>query len=144
LHVVDASDDSKNDHKKTTEDVLTELDLDAIPRVLVFNKVDHLAPLEQKVLQKRHPDAVLLSALERESTRPLLTRLANELKERWDESAKTPEIAVEDTASIEPDERDNVVEASTLDDLLRAAGRRVKRAVGRPPEPRTARSEKLH
>ena len=144
LHVVDASDDAKNDHLKTTEDVLAELDLEEIPRVLVFNKVDHLGLLERKVVQKKYPEAVLVSALDRESTRPLLARLANELKERWDESAKTPDVVVDEEIAPELDERDDDVQASTLDDLLRAAGRRVKRAVNRPSIDDSPRSEKLH
>ncbi|MCW5837004.1 MAG: GTPase HflX, partial [Labilithrix sp.] len=54
---------------ETTLGVLEELGLDEIPRVLVFNKTELLTPLDRKILQRRYPDAILLSALDRESTR---------------------------------------------------------------------------
>lgn len=132
LHVVDAADESKVERIETTLDVLQELGLDEIPRVLVFNKVELLSPIDRKILQKRYPEAVLLSALDRESTRPLLSRLASELAERWDESArpKIPREPAEEerTAPSEPleEEDETAVHASTLDELLRAAGRRAR------------------
>src|SRR6185436_15104628 len=44
LHVVDASDDSRDEHIATTNTILAELGLDEIPTVVVFNKADLLAP----------------------------------------------------------------------------------------------------
>ncbi|MBX3216556.1 MAG: 50S ribosome-binding GTPase, partial [Labilithrix sp.] len=151
LHVVDAGGDgapgadgeggagaraSVDAYIETTLGVLEELGLDEIPRVLVFNKVELLAPLDRKILQRRYPDAILVSALDRESTRPLLARLASELAERWDRSARVPVAvaAVEDAPSGEEgapsDEHDappsGDTHASTLDELLRAAGRRAR------------------
>lgn len=142
LHVVDANDDVRNEHIDTTETVLSELELDAIPRVMVWNKIDALSPMERAVLQRKHPGAILVSALERETLRPLLVRLAEELAERWDESAKVKDVNPEpgpgDEASAETESadapasaEDDGTSASTLDDLLRAAGRRVK--PGRTP-----------
>lgn len=129
VHVVDAADDAKVEHMKTTESLLDELDLLDIPRILVFNKSELLTPIERKILEKQHPGAVLLSAIDRESTRPLVERIAKELAERWDESAKVPEVAADEAAPIEDAPHDDEeTHASTLDDLLRAAGRRVKRA----------------
>ncbi|HEY8077260.1 MAG TPA: GTPase HflX [Labilithrix sp.] len=127
VHVVDASDESKNDHMATTEKVLGELDLEDIPRILVFNKVELLETLDRKILQKKHPDAILLSAIDRESTRPLVARIAQELAERWTESARTP-VAAESEAVVDEGPREDDRHANTLDDLLRVAGRRVKRA----------------
>lgn len=129
LHVVDADDDAKNEHIATTEKVLEDLELDDIPRVMVFNKIELLEKLEQRILQKKHPDAVLVSALDRETTRPLVERIARELAERWDASAKTPHVPAEDESVRDVDEEraEEDVQATTLDELLRAAGRRVKR-----------------
>lgn len=79
IHVVDAADETRSDRIDTTMDVLEELGLADIPRVLVYNKVELLSPIDRKILQKKDPDAILLSALDRESTRPLLSRLAHEL-----------------------------------------------------------------
>jgi GTP-binding protein HflX len=145
LHVVDAADESKVDRIETTLDVLEELELAGIPRVLVFNKIELLSPLDQKILQKRYPDAVLLSALDRESTRPLLSRLASELAERWDQSARpvVPRDISEQEVAPEADDVDeadeSVMHASTLDELLRAAGRRARQngsSGARPLAPR--------
>jgi GTP-binding protein HflX len=140
LHVVDGADAAKAEHMETTQAVLEELGLDEIPRVLVFNKTELLTPIDRKILQKQFPDGVLLSAFDRESTRPLLTRLAGELRERWDRSARMPAAPVvdeeredSDPPVAEPDERE--VHATTLDELLRAAGRRA-RGPARPTVPR--------
>jgi GTP-binding protein HflX len=149
LHVVDASDDAKYEHMDTTNEVLAELELDTIPCIVVFNKCDQLAPFARKLLQKKHPDAVVLSAVERESTRPLLARVARELAERWDESAKTPRANAEDAngdanadADAASEERATHIDGSadegtTLEELLRISGRRVKRRATAPEAPRT-------
>jgi GTP-binding protein HflX len=154
LDVVDASDDLRDEHMETTTKLLTELGLDAIPRVVVFNKADMLAPFASKLLQKKHPNAVVLSAIERETTRPLLERIARELGDRWDYSASTPEALpteplladLDDLDDDEPtDDRDegSAEEGATLDDLLRMSGRRVKRA-GPVATPRVPRTDKVH
>jgi GTP-binding protein HflX len=90
LHVVDASDPARDQHIETTEALLTELDLIGIPRILVFNKVDRLAPDEGRRLLFGYRDAALISATERESTRALLAKIADRLKSRWDEAAMVP------------------------------------------------------
>src|SRR5262249_29656820 len=46
VHVVDASDEAKDDHMKTTDEVLRELSLEEIPRIVVFNKVELLSEIE--------------------------------------------------------------------------------------------------
>jgi GTP-binding protein HflX len=127
LHVVDASDPSKDDHIRTTEKLLAELELDAIPRVIVYNKADLLEPGEARILARSHPGAVLLSATQRETTRALLERIASELAERWERSAKTP--ALRETAETLPvaaplDVPDSG-EMTTLEEMLRGAGKRV-------------------
>ena len=93
LHVVDAADRAKADHITTTEEVLEELELAEIPRVVVFNKVELLTKIDAKILAKKYPEAVQVSAMQRESMRPLIKRLAVELAERWDTSAEVPRAA---------------------------------------------------
>ena len=129
LHVVDASDHAMDEHIQTTIEVLKELDLQDIGRIVVMNKTELLSGTDRKLLQRKFPDAILLSAIDRETTRPLLQRLARELKARWDGSAKMPESAMDlgPDELKESDSRDeDESHASTLDDLLRASGRRVK------------------
>jgi GTP-binding protein HflX len=147
LHVVDASDDVRDEHMDTTAQVLTELELDEIPRIVVFNKADLLAPFARKLLTRKYPDAVVLAATERETTRPLLASIARHLKERWDESAKIPEPLP--TAPLQMDEDDDVersaVEGATLEDLLRLTGRRIKRTtVLFPPHAGVPPTDKVH
>jgi GTP-binding protein HflX len=133
VHVVDASDPAKDVHIRTTVDVLEELDLAEIPRILVYNKADLLEPMSAKLLRRRDPGAVLVSATHRESTRALIERIAESLADRWDASAKVPEVPLGAPEDAQPEEaalpRD-VDEISTLESMLRAAGKR-PRAVAR-------------
>jgi len=136
LHVVDASDAAKDDHVRTTEKVLDELDLDAIPRILVYNKTDLIDPLEVAALRRSHPDAVLLSARRRETTRPLVEAIADQLKDRWEASARGPSVhdvtaGLDDGDAAESGEGGASGAAgalgdqvTTVDEMLRAAGRR--------------------
>ncbi|XXU46942.1 GTPase HflX [Sorangium sp. So ce1014] len=105
LHVVDVSDPARDQHIETTEALLTELDLIGIPRIVVFNKADLIAPEEGRRLLLGHPDAVLLSATDRETTRELLMKLAARLKSRWDEAATVPVYEAEAEAEgVEPED----------------------------------------
>jgi len=135
LHVVDASDDAYADHIETVSDVLEELHLGELPRLLVFNKIDAIEPLRRRVLERQYPDAAFVSATLRDTTRPLIERVAQELADKWQASAKGPNVEPEplapidsglDQAPLEPDEG----QVTSLDDMLRAAGKRV-----RPPRP---------
>ncbi len=75
LHVVDGSDPARDDHIRSTRAILEELKLEDTPRLLVFNKVDRLPPEDAEQLRLEHPDAILVSALHREQTRPLLAAI---------------------------------------------------------------------
>ena len=149
LHVVDASDEAKDEHIDTTNRVLAELGLDEIPTILVFNKADLLAPFARKLLEKKYADCIVLAASQRETTRPLLVRLARELKERWDHSARIPEpmptepLLLDDDASAEMGSVEGSADqGSTLDELLRMSGRRVKRAPA--PAAKRVPTDKAH
>ena len=132
LHVVDASDPGKDDHIDTTLEVLEDLKLLEIPRVLVWNKSDLTAPGAGNQLVLTHPGSVLVSATHRETLRALLERIASELAERWIEAAKTPSVA-DLSAVVAPDPSSPALvdpdEATTLDQMLAAAGKRVRRRV---------------
>jgi GTP-binding protein HflX len=127
VHVVDASDDGKEEHVRTVLDVLEELDLLALPRLLVFNKIDALEPLQLRLLERSHPEAVFVSARRRETMRPLIERLARELAAKWEASARGP--ILEPSESPEPDAPDaspDAGEATTLEQMLRLGGKRVR------------------
>jgi GTP-binding protein HflX len=83
LHVVDAIDPDREQQISTTEKLLAELELHEIPRLLVYNKTDLLDAADRARLGAACPDAVLISATERESTRPLLRLIGARLNHRW-------------------------------------------------------------
>jgi GTPase len=63
-HVVDASDPGFERQLAVTEEVLDEIGAKAVPRLLVFNKIDRAgdpAALEA-LLRARHPDCIVMSA----------------------------------------------------------------------------------
>ncbi len=66
LHVVDASDPERRKRIAAVEEVLRDLSPPGQPRLLVFNKIDRLAPDELERLRNGHrgrDDVVLVSAL---------------------------------------------------------------------------------
>jgi GTPase len=130
LHVVDASDEARDDQVHAVLDLLEELDLLALPRLLVFNKIDRLEPLTLLTLRRTHPDAVFVSAFERDTARPLIDRIARELAEKWEASARGPSVVPEEPALtpvvVERGEPRHGDELTTLDQMLRAAGKRAR------------------
>jgi GTP-binding protein HflX len=75
LHLVDASAKNPAAQMKAVEDILTELDLGQIPRLLVFNKCDRLREDEVEALCRRY-GGLGLSALRPSTLAPLVERLA--------------------------------------------------------------------
>ena len=125
LHVVDASDPARDQQIETTVDLLEELGLGHIPKILVYNKVDLLPREQARLLGWGRPDMVALSATDRESTRELLAKLAERLAVRWEEAATVPSFVEGEEKDGDVDEADRAAdsqedtpELTTLDDLL--------------------------
>ncbi len=76
IHLVDISHPHFDDQMASVEKILYDLELHAIPRLLVFNKEDKRDPIEVKNLCHQH-GALSLSALRRE-TLPKLTSAIEE------------------------------------------------------------------
>jgi GTP-binding protein HflX len=74
LHLVDLSNPRFNDQIESVDKILADLDLGTRPRLLVFNKIDQVNPLEVQHLCRRY-QAIPLSAFERSSFVPLLAEL---------------------------------------------------------------------
>jgi GTP-binding protein HflX len=72
LHVVDGSDDRYRERMEAVETILEQLHLDAIPRLVVFNKVDRLAGGRSFT---NRADAVAVSALTGEGLERLVERI---------------------------------------------------------------------
>jgi GTP-binding protein HflX len=81
LHVVDASDPARRDHIRTTEAVLDELGLAKRPRLLVWNKADLIPGGDAERLKVGARDTVVVSALEKQSTRKLVDAIASKLEQ---------------------------------------------------------------
>jgi GTP-binding protein HflX len=144
LLVVDASDDAYADHIATVDAVLEELELSALPHLLVFNKCDAIDLVRRRTLERQYRGALFVSAMERDTTRPLIEAIARELAGKWDASARGPSVeppAVEDGSVETGDAREGEElpladgegagegdrdEISSLDAMLRAAGKRVR------------------
>lgn len=64
LHVVDVSDPDYKTRMADTLTVLKELELDKLPRLIVFNKVDlkKETPVQLKMIQSVYPSSVMVSA----------------------------------------------------------------------------------
>ncbi|MDM7997905.1 MAG: GTPase HflX [Acidobacteriota bacterium] len=79
LHVVDAADPNLDRKMDAVGRVLTELELNAIPRLVIMNKADAVAPAILQSLCHRH-DAIPISALRREGLDRLLEAAENLLR----------------------------------------------------------------
>ena len=79
LHVIDASDPAHDEHLATTEGLLQQLGLEAIPRLVVFNKSDALDARRAAILAAEH-DGGAVSALDRRTLAPLLHRVDRMLR----------------------------------------------------------------
>lgn len=78
LHVTDGAAGQRDAQMQAVREVLHEIGAHAKPSVIVFNKSDTLSTQERAVLVRRHPDAILTSALTSEGIDELVTRIADE------------------------------------------------------------------
>ena len=108
LHVVDASDQDRDQHIDTTDKMLAEIGCEEIPRILVFNKADLLEPGEGNRIvsgqeASRSERGVAVSALCRETARPLLQIMEDMLAERWIEAGYVSSVVQESDVDSESD-----------------------------------------
>lgn len=67
LHVIDASDPGFERQLEVTDEVLREIGADIVPRIRVFNKIDHVGDISTQAaceakLHAQYPDCVVMSA----------------------------------------------------------------------------------
>ena len=79
LHVVDAGHPLRDRQVAAVEQVLSQLGVEAAPRLLVFNKVDRISTLERQQIQRQMPEAILLSALTGEGLPHLMDRVVQQV-----------------------------------------------------------------
>ena len=63
LQIIDAS-DNIDEHIKTANDVLKDLEAASIPVIKIFNKTDRITPTRMLLLEKLYPEAIFVSAIE--------------------------------------------------------------------------------
>ncbi len=85
IHLVDISNPFFEEHIEAVDRILMELDLDPIPRLLVFNKEDRVRREEAGALARQY-GAITLSALQPESLAPLFDAIEKKL---WEERVPT-------------------------------------------------------
>ncbi|MBI5231353.1 MAG: GTPase HflX [Coriobacteriales bacterium] len=78
LFVTDAADTQREAQMQAVREVLQEIGAHAKPGIEVFNKADRLQPGESELIVRRHPKAVLVSALTGDGIEELLSRIAEE------------------------------------------------------------------
>ena len=80
LQVVDASvpEDELMAMTRAVEDVLLEIGADAVPQILVLAKADRIGDERRTELERRHPEAVLVSAINGEGLDALEQRIEEE------------------------------------------------------------------
>ena len=67
LHVIDASDPGYERQREVTDKVLAEIGAEAVPRLRVFNKIDHVGDAaaqaeREAMLRAQYPDCIVMSA----------------------------------------------------------------------------------
>lgn len=88
VHVVDASNPRALQQVRSVDTILKDLELDKIPQILVLNKSDLLdddaiADLQRSISLDKHIDSVALSAIRRDTLRPLTERIGDRVVENW-------------------------------------------------------------
>ncbi len=78
IHVVDASDEDRDERFYAVQSILNELDLGGKPRIVVWNKADRIAAQDADVLVS-HAGGFVTSALDRATFGPLLLAIEREL-----------------------------------------------------------------
>lgn len=86
IHLADISNPRLQEQIESVEEILLELGLDEIPRLLVLNKEDKVSPEEAKAICRRF-GAVSISALRPETLGPLFQALSTKLEEIRSRSA---------------------------------------------------------
>ncbi|MCZ6695058.1 MAG: GTPase HflX [Acidobacteria bacterium] len=104
LQVVDTSSHALEDHLRTTDVTLRDLDLSDRPRLLVFNKIDRAPEGLLSRLRTEHPEAIFMSALDNS----FVDVLAEAVR------LKLGEDLIEETIAIPSDEPDLLARLCTL------------------------------
>jgi GTP-binding protein HflX len=79
LVVIDASSEHAAEHKRVVEEVLKELGAEAKTKILALNKTDLLGEAEKARAQNSFPEAVLISAAQKQGFQELIARIRQDI-----------------------------------------------------------------
>jgi GTP-binding protein HflX len=79
LHIIDASNPQCEKQIDSVDKILTDLKLDAIPVLKVFNKIDRIDD-ETRERLAREQDGLFISALNRATLTPLLHKIEDQIE----------------------------------------------------------------
>lgn len=80
LHLVDSSDSEPEQQVAAVHEVLDQIDARHVPELLVFNKADVAEPATVNRLSNLHPEAVVISAVERTGLAELAEAITSHLE----------------------------------------------------------------
>lgn len=83
IHVADAGHPELDAHIRAVEDILREMDLHELPRLLALNKWETLDPDQALTLQNAYPQGIPVTARERTSLRPLVAAIVARAFPGW-------------------------------------------------------------
>lgn len=89
IHVADAGHPELDRQLRAVEDILVEMELHDIPRLLVLNKWDTVPEEQREALRAAHPDAVLVAALQHEGLDALSQGIASRID--WERALRPGE-----------------------------------------------------
>jgi GTP-binding protein HflX len=75
LHVVDAADPAFRSHIQVTKEVLEDIGAGKLPSLVILNKIDIVDSSRKALLEKEFPEAIAMSALNRQDIEALHSRL---------------------------------------------------------------------
>jgi GTPase len=97
VHVIDISNPRFADHIQVVEELLRELELDGIPCLKVFNKID-LLPSEVVAEQLRLHEAVALCACDAVTFGPFLDRARSLVLKKWQKRGQHAQPEIQESA----------------------------------------------
>ena len=79
LHIVDVSDGEYDSKIKAVNEILEEIEVNNIPLMLIFNKIDKISKEKMDELKILYPNAFFISSIKKESLDKFLNKLENNL-----------------------------------------------------------------
>ena len=125
LEVIDASDPELETYVETTAKLLTDLELDHVEKLTVYNKADKLSEAQREGLRAR---GIVISALDAATLQPLLDAMAASLDIVLTAGEATQDALEDDDALNDADDAEMAGAALTDESTAEAAEARVSEA----------------